>query len=512
MNPPRPSSLGRVQSLPPGHMPPPTPRRRMRRGVVEKDDLDLVFGRFERIEGGHMGFADFGQLVADLRLGLREAEVKHLFLHLAEDATINKTALQTCDDETQHRRLSRARTWAPGNLQRTPTEDARINVDQFLAGIRRHRFLRRIVSHYAFPDLDAWAPPATYDWTKSTQDNYGVPITEGFVGALAHLRKALDPAWHGNYNPARQRWQDAAVHRVALVGGEDQAGPTTKPWLVYTCGPMGAGKGWVMNWMSQRDIFPLRRVVHVDPDRFKRLMPEWPAYVQLNEKNAGTLCHTESGTMAELAQALAMDQRCHVWVDGSLRDFDWYAPKIAALRKQFPHYRIALFYIHAPEATVRRRVSARAKRCGEEQRDIPEDVLAASLAAPALTLRALTPHVDFIARIRNEEGDPELEALETVDASGSWEAISKRFGGSFTSGLPAATSALSLASSNGFDDDPGPPTPLGTPQRTPASPRAEVAALKLQAENDRRTIAGLRASLRAAEEKLVELVRVNGTH
>ena len=90
----------------------------------------------------------------------------------------------------------------------------------------------------------------------------------------------------------------------------------------------------------------------------------------------------ESGTLAELAQELAMEQRCHVWVDGSLRDFDWYAPKIASLRKQFPHYRIALFYIHASEATVRRRVETRAARGGGAQFSrLP-------LAAPALCARA----------------------------------------------------------------------------------------------------------------------------
>ena len=99
---------------------------------------------------------------------------------------------------------------------------------------------------------------------------------------------------------------------------------------------------------------------------------------------------------------------------------------------------------------MRRRVETRAARGGggEESRYIPEDVLAASLAAPALTLRALTPHVDFVARITNESNDdPELEALEAVDSSGDWGAISRRFGGSYTSsGLHAAASALSLAS------------------------------------------------------------------
>ncbi len=182
-----------------------------------------------------MGFTDFGRLVADLKLGLREGEVKHLFLHLAEDASINSTALQICEDDAC-RRLTKAKTWAPG-LQRQKTEDARINVEQFLAGIRRHRFLRRIVSHYAFPDLDSWSIPVDYDWKRSTQDNYGVSLSEGFVGALAHLREHLDANWHGNYNAARQRWQDAAVHRVVATD-DDRAGPTKKPWLVYTCGPV----------------------------------------------------------------------------------------------------------------------------------------------------------------------------------------------------------------------------------------------------------------------------------
>ena len=55
---------------------------------------------------------------------------------------------------------------------------------------------------------------------------------------------------------------------------------------------MGAGKGWVTNWMSQRDVLPLRRVVHVDPDRFNGGC-EWPSYDR-DPKCAGTL--SESGT------------------------------------------------------------------------------------------------------------------------------------------------------------------------------------------------------------------------
>ena len=106
-----------------------------------------------------------------------------------------------------------------------------INVEQFLAGIRRHRFLRRIVSHYAFPDLDSWSIPVDYDWKRSTQDNYGVSLSEGFVGALAHLRNTWTRTGTGTTTRARQRWQDAAVHEktVARLHDDDtRAGPTSK--------------------------------------------------------------------------------------------------------------------------------------------------------------------------------------------------------------------------------------------------------------------------------------------
>ena len=90
---------------------------------------------------------------------------------------------------------------------------------------------------------------------------------------------------------------------------------------------MGAGKGYVLSWMSRSGYFPLENIVHVDPDHFdptptptpsptltpphpnpnispaanqvdpdhfKRLMPEWPGYTAQSER-AGNFCHRESG-------------------------------------------------------------------------------------------------------------------------------------------------------------------------------------------------------------------------
>ena len=34
-------------------------------------------------------------------------------------------------------------------------------------------------------------------------------------------------------------------------------------------------------------VFPLEDIVHIDPDHFKRVMPEWPGYVKIDSENAG---------------------------------------------------------------------------------------------------------------------------------------------------------------------------------------------------------------------------------
>ena len=342
-----------------------TRRRRFPRGVVDPEDLKTVFERFGGLADGHMDIEAFGDLVRDLRLGLSDGDVRHLFGHLAEDVTVRWSNLfgveeshleegdgHTSSDESdaEEEEAARALRARRPSLEEsrpafTPYVPPTINVDQFLAGLRRHRFLRRVVSRYAFPRLrEPWVVREDYDYGAETRDAYGAPLEAGFFGALAAQRARLDGGWHGNYARERQLWQDAVVHAVALLGEEtgQAAAPTKHPWLVLTCGAMGAGKGWVMNWMSQNEILPLRRIVHVDPDRFKQLMPEWAGYLAADASTAGTLCHRESATLAELAAELAMEQRVHVWVDGSLRDFDWYARQLETLRRRYPHYRVAL--------------------------------------------------------------------------------------------------------------------------------------------------------------------------
>lgn len=63
------------------------------------------------------------------------------------------------------------------------------------------------------------------------------------------------------------------------------------PPLFLLSGPMGVGKGHVLSWLSTQGLFPLEFIAHIDPDFFKRVMPEWDTYRSQGEENAGSLCH-----------------------------------------------------------------------------------------------------------------------------------------------------------------------------------------------------------------------------
>ncbi len=96
----------------------------------------------------------------------------------------------------------------------------------------------------------------------------------------------------------------------------------------------------------------------------------------------------------EIVQENSLKNSQNIWVDGSLHDADWFV-KVGRqtisdfphkpimdhsihfqvfdrVRREFPHYRIAIFLIHASEEKVRERIAKRAKQTG---RNIPEEMI-----------------------------------------------------------------------------------------------------------------------------------------
>lgn len=257
-------------------------------------------------------------------------------------------------------------------------------------------------------------PEQPQDLTRTTNDIHKAQ-SQSFVGDFAAQRRRMDYSYHVNYTPARQVWQDEAIQSVVSNGSPAQE----RPWLVYTCGPMGVGKGYVWSWLSSSCGLPVEHFVRVDPDALKAAMPEWPHFVAANRATAGTRCHRESGYMAEIAQAAAMERRLNVCVDGSLRDWQHYAGELRRLRQAFPIYRIAILYVHADEATIRARVLERSVRTG---RDVPEALLLESLQAAERSVEKLSPLCDLVVRVDNSGAEPRArtEGAEVHRMSRTW--------------------------------------------------------------------------------------------
>mmetsp|Transcript_43325 Transcript_43325/g.79300 ORF Transcript_43325/g.79300 Transcript_43325/m.79300 type:complete len:442 (+) Transcript_43325:207-1532(+) len=310
--------------------------------------------------------------------------------------------------------------------------DGALCLEEFKSGRGDHPFTKTLVETLSgscplFTTADHFPDP-DFDSRVSTAEFYSAPLESGFVGENVAIRKSLDYSYHGNYTKNRQLFQDALIKSNVLLNGSG----SDKPWYVLTCGPMGAGKGWVLGWMSATGILELERVSKIDPDAFKLRMPEWQIYQEHGMTDvAGTRTHAESSYIAEIAQHVAMNNNMDVWIDGSLRNWKWYEIELQRIRKRYPQYRIAIIAISASEEMIESNIKRRAMETG---RDIPDELRQATTNDEIGNgIVKLTHLVDLVASVRNtpadEESDenltsePVLRFVSMVDRSGNWDLI-----------------------------------------------------------------------------------------
>eukprot|EP00656_Telonema_subtile_P009462 TRINITY_DN14446_c0_g1_i2.p1 TRINITY_DN14446_c0_g1~~TRINITY_DN14446_c0_g1_i2.p1 ORF type:complete len:435 (-),score=44.21 TRINITY_DN14446_c0_g1_i2:2-1306(-) len=263
-----------------------------------------------------------------------------------------------------------------------------------------------------------------YNYSAPTQQNHSVTGPE-WVGPYADIRGRLDATYHGHYSKSRQAIQDRII--ADAVG--DGTSHREAPWIVFTAGAMGAGKGHVVRWMSREGYFPLPDWVQLDPDHFKACLPEWPEYVRRDRQSAGRLTQRESGYLVEIAQESAMVSRKNVWVDGSLRDTQWYERVFCDIRNRFPAYQIAILYVYAEDKVVLERV---ANRAANTWREVPVTEVMDSLSRVPRSIEKLGPNADFTAHISNNGVTPQLEKICCRDQCSSyphvsWHEITSRF-------------------------------------------------------------------------------------
>ena len=145
----------------------------------------------------------------------------------------------------------------------------------------------------------------------STEENHST-YSMNFYGQFAHIRKTLDYNYHKNYTFERQRFQDAIIReflKATLFTDEngDLGTTPTEPWLVFTAGAMGAGKGFTLRKLVEKGRFPLTAFVNVDPDEVRRRLPEYHLYVSQSPLLAGDLTRKEAGFVSEILTLAALE-------------------------------------------------------------------------------------------------------------------------------------------------------------------------------------------------------------
>ena len=149
------------------------------------------------------------------------------------------------------------------NCSREEVLSQRLTRIEFCIALRDVSFLRHVASSLFDVPAGGFEPPSAYNFQTSTNDNYSAGASRVFTGQFASIREGRDYSYHVNYTPERQAWQDWAIQTVVA-----RTKPQSHPWVVYTCGPMGAGKGYALSWMSRNGYFPLENIVCIDPDHF----------------------------------------------------------------------------------------------------------------------------------------------------------------------------------------------------------------------------------------------------
>lgn len=310
-------------------------------------------------------------------------------------------------------------------MARRPEDDDDVVRTPVCAGspavsVRYSRVSRHLSVDYGQTAL----PSPNYDYTVATYLAHRVPEGQEVVGQFSSIRNGLDFDYHGCYTTERQKLQDILIGDVIGAGTKKES-----PWAIFTAGAMGAGKGHVMDWLCAKGYFPLPDVVNVDTDRFRCELPEWRGYLEHNAATAGYMTHRESGYMVEISQAAAMDMNKNVWIDGSLRDGQWYCQVFEGIRRTRPHYRIAIFHVLAPWEAVVARASSRARKTG---RLVPEVELRASFEQVPQSVELLAPLADFTANIENADDVPRLVSMHILGdpvatTSGDWREVRDRF-------------------------------------------------------------------------------------
>ena len=122
---------------------------------------------------------------------------------------------------------------------------------------------------------------------------------------------------------------------------------------------MGAGKSHTLNYLKDKELFPLLAFVGIDPDRIRQMLPEFRLYIAEDQLTAGEMTRKEAGYVVEILTLAALQAGKNVLVDTSLRDSKWYKDYFVRIRKEYTNVKLAILHVVAPREAVLERARVR---------------------------------------------------------------------------------------------------------------------------------------------------------
>lgn len=248
--------------------------------------------------------------------------------------------------------------------------------------------------------------PAKYSLDESTEQNYSQSLSSGdkgtsdFTQPFETVRRSLDYNYHCHYTYDRQLVQDDILIRLYgdSLSSSDVDMTKQDQWIIFTAGPMGAGKSYTLQRLSESGRLHLENFVLVDLDAIRRELPEYPYYASNNPATAGDRTRKEAGHLTEIATLASLRAGRNVVVDGSLRAYRWYRQYFARLRAEFPALKIAIFYISAPRESILHNAADRALETG---RFVPLKTLKMVMEQVPRSMDILAPQADYFVTLVN---------------------------------------------------------------------------------------------------------------
>lgn len=155
---------------------------------------------------------------------------------------------------------------------------------------------------------------------------------------------------------------------------------TDHPWILFVGGSMGAGKSTVIQQLFKDQ----HNILLLDPDRIKKMLPQWQTLWDADPLTAGSKVHTQSTEILEQTEKIALDRNFNIIVDSSMRDHVFFKRLIEDIHNTWSHYRIGFMYVNTDPTVSLTRAQSRTDR------HIPVSIIEDSILCSPLCYRSLS--------------------------------------------------------------------------------------------------------------------------